>query len=539
MKSVGLCLLLSASLLGVFACGPRSRYASTRSGTPGDPHDPMSGCRPTDTDGDGVADQVEGTDDTDADGTPNVGDDDSDGDTLTDAAERGVDANPCIALNSDGDGLPNFLDKDSDNDGVTDQDEATVYFTDPTNRDTDGDGITDLGEIAAGADPLDPSSTIPDTDFFVVLPYNGEHVPQTLTFGTNIQVADVFFLIDRTGSMGGAISNVNSQLSSIAAEVNGLVRDVQFGVGYYQDFPTGGYGSSGDVPFQIAQTITDTLPLVNSALTQTAAGGGDGPESSVEALYQTATGEGVTYPGGAVPPQHCPSAPDDFAPRIGYPCFRPGALPIVVLVTDAYFHNGPASGNAYSGIPTAHTFDQASARLNEIGARTIGVNVGSAEADMMVMATQTGSVDSAGTPLVYTGAAGTTSSQIINGITSLVGGTPQDVTTNVRNVAGNPDDFDAAQFIKSVIPVEGYGPSGESGPLPGVTYSDKDDTTFYDVIPGTRIDFDIDFWNDVRPPAATAQIFRAEIVVLGNGVATLDRHTAYVVVPPEGGVVIF
>ena len=120
-----------------------------------------------------------------------------------------------------------------------------------------------------------------------------------------------------------------------------------------------------------------------------------------------------------------------------------------------------------------------------------------------------------------------------------MGGTPQDVTTNVRNVLGNPDDFDASQFIKAIVPIEGHGPAGETGAIPGVTYTSKDETTFYDVIPGTLIDFDIDFWNDVRPPAATAQIFKATIIVLGNGVATLDSHTAYIVVPPEGGVVIF
>lgn len=541
MRSIGAWWVVCASLLMVSACGgPRSRYASTRGGDGGPDLGPIvEGCTPTDTDGDGIADAREGIDDTDGDGTSNVGDDDSDGDGIADSVERGVSDNPCVVSNSDTDGLPDFLDTDSDNDGVPDSEEHALYHTDPTLRDTDGDGVSDLGEIAAGVDPLDASSTIPVDDFFVVLPYNGEHFPQTLSFGTNIEVADVFFLIDRTGSMGGAISNVNTELRSIATQVSALIRDVQFGVGYYQDFPVGGYGSAGDVPFQLSQVITDNLTIVNAALTQTAAGGGDGPESSSEALYQTATGAGVTWTGGSVPPQHCPSAPDDFAPRIGYPCFRPGALPIVVLVTDAQFHNGFGGTNPHSSIPTAHTFDQAVAALNDIGARVIGVDLGSAGPDENAMGTATGSVSSSGTPLVYTGTSSTTSAQIVNGITSLVGGTPQDVTTAVRNGLGNPDDFDASQFIKSIVPIEGHGPHGESGPMPGITYASKDETTFYDVIPGTGIDFAIDFWNDVRMPAATAQIFKAEIVVLGNGVATLDTHTAYIVVPPEGGVVIF
>ncbi|MBK8171968.1 MAG: hypothetical protein IPK60_16705 [Sandaracinaceae bacterium] len=541
MKSVGLCLLAAVSILGLTACdASRARPGPRPPGDGGVDVDARipSGCTPTDTDGDGVADAIEGDSDTDGDGTPNVGDSDDDGDGIPDSVEFGASDNPCIARNSDSDGLIDVLDQDSDNDGISDADENSLYHTDPTKRDTDGDGVTDLGEIAAGADPLDSTSTIPETDFFVVLPYNGEHVPSTLSFGTNIEIADVFFLIDRTGSMGGAISNVNTSLASIATQVSALIRDVQFGVGYYQDFSGTTYGSSGDVPFQIQQTITDNLTAVNAALSMSAAGGGDGPESSTEALYQTATGAGITWASGSVPPQRCPSAPDDFAPRIGYPCFRPGSLPIVVLVTDAQFHNGTGGSQSYSGIPTAHNFDQAVGALNEIGARVIGVNLGSAGPDQIAMATATGTMTSSGMPLVYNGAPSTTSTQIVNGITSLVGGTPQDVTTVVRNVLGNPDDFDAAQFIKSVTPIEGHGPSG-SGPMPGLTYTSKDETTFYDVIPGTGIDFGIDFWNDVRPPAATAQIFKAEIVVVGNGVATLDTHTAYIVVPPEGGVVIF
>jgi hypothetical protein len=42
----------------------------------------------------------------------------------------------------------------------------------------------------------------------------------------------------------------------------------------------------------------------------------------------------------------------------------------------------------------------------------------------------------------------------------------------------------------------------------------------------------------VRPPAATAQVFRARIVVVGNGVARLDERMVYIIVPPEGGVIL-
>ena len=44
---------------------------------------------------------------------------------------------------------------------------------------------------------------------------------------------------------------------------------------------------------------------------------------------------------------------------------------------------------------------------------------------------------------------------VVNAIGELVGGTPQDVSTRTENVDGNPDDFDATLFIKSIIPDEG------------------------------------------------------------------------------------
>ncbi|MBK8173488.1 MAG: hypothetical protein IPK60_24570 [Sandaracinaceae bacterium] len=437
---------------------------------------------------------------------------------------------------------------DTDHDGLSDADEINVYFTDPTQRDSDGDGITDLGEVAAGADPNDASSRISDSDFFVVLPYNGEHQIKSLHFGTNIQVADVFFLIDDTGSMQSAIDHVNSSMRDIASQVHALIPDVQFGVGSYEDFPIGSYGmrdsvltfrSRDDWPFHLDQMITDDLDAVNDALALTAEGGSDTPESSIEALYQTATGAGVGYEGGSVPPATCPYAPDDFAPRVGYPCFRPGALPIVVLVTDAPFHNGPGGTNAYdrSSVPNAHSFDDAALALNSIGARFIGVDLDAALEDESAMAIATGSVDPAGYPLVYMGTATSTAERIVTGITSLVGRTPQDVGAVARNVAGNPDDFDARVFIKSIAPVEGYNGSA-SGPMPGITYASHDDTTFYQVIPGTSVEFSIDFWNDARPPGVTAQVFKANIVVVGNSVATLDVRTAYIIVPSEGGIVL-
>jgi len=143
--------------------------------------------------------------------------------------------------------------------------------------------------------------------------------------------------------------------------------------------------------------------------------------------------------------------------------------------------------------------------------------------------------DGSGNPIVFTISSDGSglSDAVVDAVVDVVGLTPQDVGTRTTNVPGNPDDFDATRFIKAIVPLEGYYMG-----TPGTGYSSKDDTTFYDVIPGTDVDFTIDFWNDVRPTPATAEIFRARIFVVGNGVADLDSREVYIVVPPEGGVVL-
>lgn len=269
---------------------------------------------------------------------------------------------------------------------------------------------------------------------------------------------------------------------------------------------------------------------------------GDGvdlPESPTEAIYQTATGAGGSWSHSSgstsVSARTCPSIPDESGMRRGYPCFRPGALPIVVMVSDAAWHNGPGGTNAYTGItPAAHSFDQAADAMAGIGARYIGVAVdGGGRSEHEEMARRTGTVDASGTPLVYDASAGMVSSTIVSGIQSIAGGVKQDVSTRRENVAGNPDEFDATLFIQAIVTVEGFRPDGTPG-----GYDSKDDTTFYGVIPGTLVDLSIDFHNDVRPSAETAETFQARIIVVGNGVADLDARNVYIVVPPEGGEIV-
>jgi hypothetical protein len=181
----------------------------------------------------------------------------------------------------------------------------------------------------------------------------------------------------------------------------------------------------------------------------------------------------------------------------------------------------------------------AAAALNAIGGRFIGValnpgggcsGLGLDRASLDAMARMTGSVDASGAPLVSVAASGTVSTSIIDSIQTLASSTPQDVNTRTENVAGNPDDVDATRFIQAIIPLEAY----RGGAACPTCYSSKDMTTFYEVAPGAEVEFDVEFENTFRMGQETAEIFRARIIVVGNGVTDLDVREVYIVVPPEG-----
>ncbi len=118
--------------------------------------------------------------DTDNDGIGNNTDTDDDGDGQSDELEIANGTDPLVANaapgDSDGDGIADVIDPDDDNDGVNDTNDAFPLDADESsdndndglgdNADTDddNDGYTDANEIAAGSDPLDPSSVPSDSD---------------------------------------------------------------------------------------------------------------------------------------------------------------------------------------------------------------------------------------------------------------------------------------------------------------------------------------------------------------------------------------
>ena len=553
----GLPLVGGALLLAACTTGNRPGPGGRDGGADGGP---VIRCDSmTDSDGDGLWDDYERDIDQDGDGIPNYLDTDSDGDGFSDLEERG-DPGGCQARNTDGDGFPDYLDNDSDNDGLSDAEERDRYFTDPYSDDSDGDGFTDAGEIATGHDPRDAADGLEPDDFHVVLPYLEPPVFEELLFDTRIRKADVFFMMDRTGSMTGEASQLKSGLRTLVTRIAGSIPDVGVGAGGYADFPVdcsaccvtvppfgtvcSPYGTSGDLPFTLTSVITTNVDEMVTAIDSLNADlGGANWASSTEALYQAATGEGI---GPWVPPQSCPSIPDEEGRRYGYPCFRPGALPILVLLTDTSSRNGPMTDPSddyltsdFSPDPAPHTYDQTLRAVNGIGARAFGIISGTeissptAAAQAQEWARQTGTVDSSGTPLFFMiseDGSGLTD-RVAEAIEALAGETPQDIDAYVVDGDDLPPrdpPVDAAGFVKAITPVAAFDESGVEIPASVLM---RDETTFYGVTPGTTVSFSVHFENDIVPSMLTAQLFLAKIVVRGNGVTDLDEHQVVIIVP--------
>jgi hypothetical protein len=552
------------------------------------------GCAdPTDGDGDLVADSLEVPEDkdgdTDDDGSPDKADPDSDADGVPDADEA---QNPLLdpgeggqmrddacdpVADTDADGAPDLRDRDSDNDGVADLQESAI---DPGGLkgcrvlpDCDGDGVIDLVEIAAGSLATDASSVPEDAGLYFVLPYQGGELTRDFTFATGVARADVYFLVDTTASMQPAIDALKTSLSStiIPTILNGDLQanppiqpigDAWIGAGEVRDVPWGAYGQPGDaiyrnrfmiggkaVPGNVAPPVKnganfDPPPNVQAILgSLTAAGGGDGPEATTQALWIASTNKPYAATGlGVWTPEQPYPAPCSDPGMFAVPCFRPGSLPVFVIVTDAAFHNGPMAAHAYDPAVAGgtKTYAETISALDAIHARVVGVpvaggNPGAARADLSDLAKKTGSLyhdpafGGSDKPLVPDAdvASGAVSKEVVRLLGLLAGAGLHDVTTSKASYAcpggvdctgdGAPDPehknpelvpgegpFDASALITKVATV-----ASQASPLP---YGSLDEETFFGVRGDVEVTFRVHAKNDALKPSSIT-VLRALIRV--------------------------
>ncbi len=557
-------------------CIPDSVERGTGGGAVDTDGDGTRDFQDTDNDDDGIPDTAEvtgcGLTDTDSDGTADYLDNDADGDGIGDAYEGGTTTFSDDPVDTDADGVPDFQDSDSDNDGTSDRDEAgndgnvateprdldgdgrydyadsdsdgdalsdaaeVAAGTDAYDADTDGDGYSDGGEITAGTDPLDSESVI--DGIYVEVPERTT-IEEDFDFELNIEMGDIAFIIDTTCSMGGTISAVASEFSTMVGELATVLPDAAYGVGGHDDYPFGSMGSVGsDKPFYLLQQVTTDTAAVQRGLGRLIThSGADGPESGTEALYQAASGAGYdqncngsydasldVYPFMADPSDPFGGRGGDYydsstvgGGTVGGFGFREYALPVVVLASDNYFRDPESSNAMYNSTPggcpiDAGMSDAVSAFLN-IGAYFVGVSVNGTTGypQMITFAQDTGSLadlDGDGVAeeevvQTWSGSSSTFRTTVVEAITQLV----QSVRFSRVDLSV---DGDAYGFVTSIDPAyyEGLG-AEDSGEILSFTL------TFRGTVAATTED----------------QLYRLTLNVLGDSSVLLDSLDIIVVVP--------
>jgi hypothetical protein len=141
------------------------------------------------------------------------------------------------------------------------------------------------------------------------------------------------------------------------------------------------------------------------------------------------------------------------------------------------------------------------------------------ESHAQSLAFGSGSVDGTGAPYVFRGAADGSglSTAIVNAVVNLANYSRMDITARP---SGDTQGF-------TVVPISAvsWGPAGSCLSISG-------GSTFVGCLPGTQVNFNVQFRNTTVMPTTVAQTFTFFIEVVGDGTIILARIPVIIVVPP-------
>ncbi|MDX9720324.1 MAG: hypothetical protein RBU37_06240 [Myxococcota bacterium] len=526
-------------------------------GTPSQPWDCDNDSTPDyldpDSDNDYISDRDEGyRTDTDRDGFYDRYDADSDGDGLVDRIEAGDTNLNTPPVDTDSDGTPDFRDLDSDGDGLLD-DEERIAQTNPKHHDSDNDGVSDLVEHVAGTNPLD-SNDNPRAhgNFFFLIPYEQPTAPlrDTLEFSTSIRFADIYFSLDRTGSMDAEFAAMSTGLNSIMSNLrctetstpcagdgncaNGYVCGIN---GFCHQDPMLGNGCIADMwtgladwheldSFRNRVSLQSTPSVTASAFANT--GWAGGAEAPYQAPACAANGSNCNNSD-----KNCSTTPG----RIGCAGFRSDAIRIYIQITDA---DNQCSGSRCSTFTPAYSGAQLSAQsIKFIGLYGTGDEGGAGTAESVArdLGVASGTVNTSGQPFVYPALDAQVVDRTVTAVREIVRGVPLRVTIAATDAPG--DDGDALRFIQ-YLEVNTSG-TGNCTFVANVadTNGDAHPDSFPTLLPGTRVCWDVHpvASNTIEVAAKTPRIFHAVLTVSGDG-SPLDTRDVYFLIPPDtsGGI---
>jgi len=409
---------------------------------------------------------------------------------------------------------------------------------------------TPQGEAVGTLTVVQLRKTGEQRDFFFVVPFGEDPNPKSdvLKFSTNIKQADVAFVMDTTGSMSSAITNLKNALSgTLMAQLQAAIPNVGLAVVDYKDF--------GD-PWvvKVNQVVTTNLGLAKAGVgAMSASGGGDTPEAAIAAMQFALTGQA----NGAIG-AHTPAAG-----TFGGVDFRSGSVPVVVNITDADWHD--ASGNATM---TSLKAAFASTKAKFVNIAESGFSFGTGpEAQANTLSDATGSnvpasafgtvsgcsagqccTGNSGAGRAATGPGGTcrlnflssggsgVSGGIVKAIEAIAVGSTFDVTAKPSNDPKNPKGVDATKFIKALRAMdEGNAANGCPTAPASDTNGDGIKDTFIAMKAGTPVCFEvIPAKNTFVEPDIDPQFFNAFVDVIAvQGNLQLDKRSVLFLVPPK------
>jgi len=421
--------------------------------------------------------------------------------------------------------------------------DASIPTDAPARPEVDGDpeaADTGIGALDASRPPhdardpaaLDAGGPV-RTGSCIELPLGEPPAELEMTFREQVEQADVLILFDATASMDLRIDGLRYRFErTLLPAIEATASDLRVGFASFQDFD---YRHPDDIlpmpgartihPFQVQVPPTHDLSLVQRALDDLELISSiDWPEAQVEALYQVATGAGN---GDAIPPgPACPGG------GVGYVCFRPRTSPVVLLFTDAPFHEGPEGRFPYpwwaEELAPTHRYDETIAALTAAHIRVAGFWSGiypGGMSDLRRLAVDTGGVDSDGAPVfVDLGDPSVTpQSQMTSVIRRLFDVQPMGVTLELRDLGG--DDGDALTFVEAV---ETTTPE----PFDGARQFPN---RYEDVWVGTRVRWVVTLRNDRLGPPPRTRRYRLQLTLRGDGELRLRSRTVTIVVPGLDG----
>jgi hypothetical protein len=256
--------------------------------------------------------------------------------------------------------FPDHGDLNEDNSaGVRFSDETGALVIDRVSQlpDADRDGVPDDADDCPETPDWISCDNDPSNDgLYATIFYDpegsGEVIRRTVASTTaEIPQLDVYFLIDATPTLADEIAALQADISNIIAAVRLEFGDVRFGLGIYRAYPLSPLAAPySQSPYHHILDLTDDDSLVEAAIgTLDTVANAALPTALTQALFATASGSGL---GDMVANRG--SCPDAGVADVGYPCFRPDALHMIMNISDSEVYNGPRlDGPSYADPPFA------------------------------------------------------------------------------------------------------------------------------------------------------------------------------------------